>query len=193
MTETSDTALVVTEARSTRSGRDLAIRVFVTAADLAVWFWTQSLIGARGLVLVVSQPARSEISCTQPRVLRISTAPVHGKSAADCKFGSHQSAGALSLVAMGIQKGKRAARPFLGLVIVLGLRQITQALVSLPALPNAIWHYPGFPSLRVTYGVANDYFYSGIRRSQSWLRRKSLAWADAGSPGWRCSSLSLRA
>jgi|HubBroStandDraft_3_1064219.scaffolds.fasta_scaffold02712_3 hypothetical protein len=72
MTETSDTALVVTEARSTRSGRDLAIRVFVTAADLAVWFWTQSLIGARGLVLVVSQPARSEISCTQPRVLRIS-------------------------------------------------------------------------------------------------------------------------
>jgi len=25
----------------------LAIRVFVTAADLAVWFWTQSLIGAR--------------------------------------------------------------------------------------------------------------------------------------------------
>jgi hypothetical protein len=88
---------------------------------------------------------------------------------------------------------KRAARPFLGLVIVLGLRQITQALVSLPAPPNAIWHYPGFPSLLVTYGVANDYFFSGIRRSQSWLRRKSLAWADAGSPGWRCSSLSLRA
>ena len=48
MTEPSDTALVVTEARSTRSGRDLAIRVFVTAADLAVWFWTESLIGARG-------------------------------------------------------------------------------------------------------------------------------------------------
>lgn len=52
-------------------------------------------------------------------------------------------------------------RPFLGLVIVLGLRQIMQALVSLPAPPNAIWHYPGFPSLLVTYGVANDYFFSG--------------------------------
>ena len=51
--------------------------------------------------------------------------------------------------------------PFLALVIVLGLRQIMQALVSLPAPPNAIWHYPGFPSLLVTYGVANDYFFSG--------------------------------
>jgi hypothetical protein len=44
-------------------------------------------------------------------------------------------------------------RPFLGLVIVLGLRQIMQALVALPAPPNLIWHYPGFPSLLVTYGV----------------------------------------
>jgi membrane-associated phospholipid phosphatase len=24
-----------------------------------------------------------------------------------------------------------------------------------------VWHYPGFPSLLVTYGVANDYFFSG--------------------------------
>ena len=36
-----------------------------------------------------------------------------------------------------------------------------QALVALPAPPNAIWHNPGFPSLLVTYGVANDYFFSG--------------------------------
>jgi len=43
---------------------------------------------------------------------------------------------------------------------VLGLRQIAQALVTLPAPPNALWHYPGFPSLLVTYGVANDYFFS---------------------------------
>jgi hypothetical protein len=36
-----------------------------------------------------------------------------------------------------------------------------QWLVALPAPPNAIWHYPGFPSLLVTYGVSNDYFFSG--------------------------------
>jgi hypothetical protein len=46
-------------------------------------------------------------------------------------------------------------------VIVLGLRQLSQALVALPAPPNAIWHDPGFPSLLVTYSVANDYFFSG--------------------------------
>jgi hypothetical protein len=33
-------------------------------------------------------------------------------------------------------------------------------LVALPAPPGGIWHYPGFPSLLVTYGVANDYFFS---------------------------------
>ena len=36
-----------------------------------------------------------------------------------------------------------------------------QACVALPAPTDAIWHYPGFPSLLVTYGVANDYFFSG--------------------------------
>ena len=36
-----------------------------------------------------------------------------------------------------------------------------QALVALPAPENSIWHYPGFPSLLVTYDVANDYFFSG--------------------------------
>jgi hypothetical protein len=51
-------------------------------------------------------------------------------------------------------------RPFLGLVMVLGLRQVMQALVSLPTPPNAIWRYPGFPSLLVTYGVSNDSFFS---------------------------------
>jgi membrane-associated phospholipid phosphatase len=42
------------------------------------------------------------------------------------------------------------------------------AKCDLPALwrPRAdqflrIWHYPGFPSLFVTYNVANDYFFSG--------------------------------
>ena len=188
MTETPDTALVVTEARSTRSGRDLAIRVFVTAADLAVWFWTQSLIGARDF------PAGA-IGDQLPAAT----------GSANFYLQPHPStANLLLIVSSGVIDPlglflllrwifKRAARPFLGLVIVLGLRQITQPLVSLPAPPNAISHDPGFPSLLVTYGVAKDYFFSGIRRSQSWLRRKSLAWADAGSPGWRCSSLSLRA
>jgi membrane-associated phospholipid phosphatase len=36
-----------------------------------------------------------------------------------------------------------------------------QGLCALPPPPGMIWHYPGFPSLFVTYGVANDFFFSG--------------------------------
>jgi len=36
-----------------------------------------------------------------------------------------------------------------------------QAVCALPPPPNMIWHYPGFPSLLVTYHVANDFFFSG--------------------------------
>ena len=39
--------------------------------------------------------------------------------------------------------------------------QVMQALCSLATPENMIWHYPGFPSLLVTYGVANDYYFSG--------------------------------
>jgi hypothetical protein len=55
----------------------------------------------------------------------------------------------------------RSTRPFLGLAMLLGLRQVMEVLCALPNPDNTIWHYPGFPSLLVTYGVGNDYFFSG--------------------------------
>jgi len=36
-----------------------------------------------------------------------------------------------------------------------------QGLCSLPFPPGTIWRYPGFPSLLVTYGTSNDFFFSG--------------------------------
>ena len=36
-----------------------------------------------------------------------------------------------------------------------------QTLCALPPPSGILWHYPGFPSLLVTYGVANDFFFSG--------------------------------
>jgi hypothetical protein len=41
------------------------------------------------------------------------------------------------------------------------LRQVMQAICALPPPTGMIWHYPGFPSLLVTYHVANDFFFSG--------------------------------
>jgi len=52
-----------------------------------------------------------------------------------------------------------------------------------------LWHYPGFPSLLVTYGVANDFFFSGHtavavlgavelgRLGRPWLRLAGVALA----------------
>jgi hypothetical protein len=52
-------------------------------------------------------------------------------------------------------------RPFLGLCVLFGLRQVCQVLTALPVPTGSIWRYPGFPSLFVTYGVSNDLFFSG--------------------------------
>jgi hypothetical protein len=66
----------------------------------------------------------------------------------------------LGIFLLGIWIFAGRSGPFLGLLILMGLRQSMQALCALPTPPNLIWHYPGFPSLFVTYGVANDYFFS---------------------------------
>ena len=65
----------------------------------------------------------------------------------------------LFLIAEWVFVGR--SRAFLGIVLLLALRQVMQALCALPTPPNMIWRNPGFPSLLVTYQVAHDYFFSG--------------------------------
>jgi hypothetical protein len=139
-----------------RSGRALAVRLIVTAVALALWFWTQALIGARPL------PA-SGIGDG----LHIWTASInsylsqHTSTTNALLIMSSCVIDLLGVFLLAMWIFGPSVRPFLGLVLVLGLRQLMQALVALPAPENSIWHYPGFPSLLVTYGVANDYFFSG--------------------------------
>jgi hypothetical protein len=52
-------------------------------------------------------------------------------------------------------------RPFLGLAMLFALRQICQVLCPLPAPVGMVWRYPGVPAVLVTYGTANDLFFSG--------------------------------
>ena len=148
-----DTAPVV---HSGLISRSLLARIAWTGAALIAWFWTQKLIGAR------STPD-----------LAIGDRVHIATAAANLYLHSHPFAANLLLIVssaiidlLGIFLLARwifaaSSRPFIGLVIVLGLRQIVQSLVALPTPPNAIWHYPGFPSLLVTYSVSNDYFFSG--------------------------------
>lgn len=133
-----------------------AIRLALTAAALVVWFWTQSLIGGR--VSAGNGIGDRLLNLTAPLNSYLFSHPSAANGLLIASSGIIDLLG-LFLLARWILGG--STRPFIGLIIVLGLRQIAQALVSLPIPAGAIWHYPGFPSLLVTYAVANDYFFSG--------------------------------
>jgi hypothetical protein len=138
------------------TARSFAIRIVVTVVALAIWFWTQSLIGARGFPNAGIGDRVHAATAAANLYLH-----EHSSAANALLIVSSAIIDLLGIFLLGQWILRGCVRPFLGLVIVLGLRQVMQALVSLPAPPNAIWHYPGFPSLLVTYGVANDYFFSG--------------------------------
>ena len=52
-------------------------------------------------------------------------------------------------------------RVLVSVLVLFMLRQVAQGLTALPPPSGLIWRHPGFPSLLVTYGVANDLFFSG--------------------------------
>jgi len=135
--------------------RSFGLRVALTAAALVIWFGTQSLIGRRAVP--ASGIGDSVLTATAPinSYLLAHPGAANGLLIASSAFIDLL---AIFLLLKWIVRG--ALRPFLGLAIVLALRQVMQAWVALPTPPNAIWHYPGFPSLLVTYSVANDYFFS---------------------------------
>jgi hypothetical protein len=146
----------MTEVESSSRGRRLVLRLVLTAVVLALWFWTQSLIGARSAPPsgigdgLHDYTARlnayfAENAGAANRLLIVSSAMIDGLG--------------LFLLAEWLFGG--SVRPFLGLFLLMALRQVLQAFSALPAPPNMIWHYPGFPSLLVTYHVANDFFFSG--------------------------------
>jgi hypothetical protein len=132
------------------------LRIVLTGAALSLWFWTQRLIGARPLP--ASGIGDGLLSWTTPINSYLT---VHH---AACNALLIASSGIIDLLGVFLLASwifGKTVRPFLGLVILLGLRQLMQAIVALPSPPNTLWHNPGFPSLLVTYGVGNDYFFSG--------------------------------
>jgi hypothetical protein len=146
----------MTQAESSNHLHRWAVRLVLTSIVLALWFWTQSLIGAR------SAPASG-----------IGDAIHNWTVGLNAYFAQHSTAAnALLIVSSALIDGLGlfllarwlfcgSVRPFFGLFLLMALRQVLQALCALPAPPNMIWHYPGFPSLLVTYHVATDFFFSG--------------------------------
>jgi len=138
------------------SPQSFTLRLALTAAALVFWFWTQSLIGARTAPVTGIADAIHAATAAQNLYLHNHPALTNG-----LLIISSAVIDLLGILLLGLWVFRGSARPFLGLVMVLGLRQIMQACVALAAPPGAIWHNPGFPSLLVTYGVAHDYFFSG--------------------------------
>ncbi len=134
----------------------ILLRLAVIAVALIIWFWTQRLIAknyAKG----------NDIGDGVHRL----TAPWHHY------FFTHEKAAnyaliissffidllGLSLIALAIFGNTFA--PFIGIIIVFSLRQVSQLCCTLPPPPGIIWRDPGVPTVLVTYAVGNDFFFSG--------------------------------
>lgn len=137
--------------------KQIVVRVSLVTAGLVGWFWTQSLIGARGF------PDNGQIVDG----VHVLTAPLHAQLLADesaakaLLISSSFVIDLLGLFLLGSSIFGRSLRPFIELLIVFALRQACQGLSALPPPEGMIWFDPGFPSLLVTYGVATDLFFSG--------------------------------
>jgi hypothetical protein len=134
----------------------LALRILITLVALAIWFWTQSLLGARSSSSEAIGDGLHRLTARGNSYLQGAPRAANALLIASSAL---IDALAIFLMASWIFAGK--LRPFLGLAMLLVTRQVMQALCSLPAPPGIIWHDPGFPSLLVTYGVASDFFFSG--------------------------------
>ncbi|MGC1902361.1 MAG: phosphatase PAP2-related protein [Candidatus Acidiferrum sp.] len=133
----------------------LMLRVIATAIAIVAWFWTQALIGARAPAPVIGDVIHDLTSGIN---LYLQQSPVTANA---LLIASSAFLDAIAVFLLARWVFAASVRPFLGLVLLLGLRQWMQALCALPPPPNMIWHYPGVPSLLVTYHVSYDYFFSG--------------------------------
>ena len=132
------------------------IRCVVIVVGLAAWFWTQSLIGHRPPVTGTIGDGIHELTAPINEALHN-----HPSAANALLIISSAIIDALTIFLLASTIFGSSVRPFLGLLILFAMRQVCQALCSLPPPDGMIWRYPGFPSLLVTYGVSNDLFFSG--------------------------------
>jgi uncharacterized membrane protein len=150
---------------TTNSRSRWALRLLLVVLGIALWYKTQDLISERQLV--GSQIADIPLEWTAPANAYFHQHPV----AADALLiSSSLIIDVLGVFLLGWSIFGPSLRPFLGLLILFSLRQVCQACCALPAPPDMIWHQPylppqlggfAFPSLLVTYPVANDFFFSG--------------------------------
>ncbi len=132
------------------------LRLVLVALALVLWFWTQSLIGKRAFPGEGIGDGLHTLTAPLHHYLLDHPAAANGLLIVSSAF-----IDAFALFILGSGVFGPTLRPFVGLLMLFALRQACQALCALPPPPGMIWRDPGFPSLLVTYGVANDLFFSG--------------------------------
>ena len=130
-------------------------RAAFAAVAVAAWFTSQSLLASRGFPEGIGDRIHLWLG---PATLWLASHSGEADILLIVTSGIIDALGCCLLVS-GIVGP--TVRPLLGLSLLFILRQISQALIALPAPDGMIWRYPGFPALFVTYGTANDFFFSG--------------------------------
>ena len=134
----------------------IGLRAGVVAGALVLWFWTQSLIGRK------PSPKEGIGDAVHDLTARWHHYFATNERAANVALITSSffiDLAGLSLIGTAIFGPTFA--PFLAILILFALRQVCQSLCTLPPPPGIIWRNPGFPALLVTYGVGNDFFFSG--------------------------------
>lgn len=134
----------------------VGLRVLLIAGSLCLWFLTQKMIGARRLPDGAIYDHGHVMTARWNAWLHQHTATANVILVASSFF-----VDAVTLFVLIYAVVGPSFTPFWGLFGLFALRQVSQAAVALPVPEGIIWRDPGVPSLFVTYGVGNDFFFSG--------------------------------
>jgi len=134
----------------------IGLRVLAIGAGLVLWFVTQKMIGARTLADGQMYDHLHVVTAGWNRWLH-----EHPRAASGVLIASSLGVDAVTLFVLARAVLGPSFTPFWGLLALFLMRQLSQAAVALPPPPGIIWRDPGVPSLFVTYGVGNDFFFSG--------------------------------
>jgi hypothetical protein len=134
----------------------LAWRALLIGCGLGTWFLTQSLLGARPPVAGTRRDPVHRWTARWNARLHANPPAANG-----LLIGSSLLIDLFGLFLLGSALFGPTMRPGAALLLLFALRQGCQFLWALPPPPGMIWRSPGFPSLLVTYGVSNDFFFSG--------------------------------
>ena len=137
----------------------IGVRTVLVAAGIAAWYVTQALLAKRVPKVAYEVPLTDGV--------HVLTARLHHRYFTNERAGnrlliiSSLVIDLLGAYLLGSAILGESIRPYLGLVMLFALRQICQMLCPLPAPSGMVWRYPGVPAILVTYGTANDLFFSG--------------------------------